>query len=335
MSTAPALLEVRDLRVEFHTGLEVVHAVNGATFSVARGETAAVLGESGCGKSVTAASIMRLLPQPPARIAGGSIHFDGDDVLAMPKRRWRQIAGRHIGMVFQDALSSLNPVFSVGWQIAETFRVHGEGSARERRVRAIELLDHVGIPAAARRYRDYPHQFSGGMRQRVMIAMAVAMQPRLLIADEPTTALDVTIQAQIMELLERLRAELGMAIVLITHDLGVVSEAAARVAVMYAGRVVESGPTREILRRPAHPYTQALLRSVPTGRSRADKLRPIVGSPPDLARLPAGCAFHPRCEHARERCMQRSPVAQACTVAGAARTVECHFPLEVLGAHGG
>jgi len=325
------LLEVRDLRVEFHSGLEVVHAVNGASFRVNAGETAAVLGESGCGKSVTAASIMRLLPQPPARIAGGSIHFAGDDVLALSRRAWRQVAGRRIGMVFQDALSSLNPVFSVGWQIAETFRVHGEGSAAERRARSIELLERVGIPGAADRFGDYPHQFSGGMRQRVMIAMAVALGPRLLIADEPTTALDVTIQAQIMDLLASLRAEYGMAMVLISHDLGVVYEVADTVAVMYAGRVVESGPCAQVLRDPAHPYTLALLRSVPTGKSKAEKLRPIVGSPPDMARLPAGCAFHPRCEFAREECRRSAPPRRAL---GVTRAVECHFPLELANGAG-
>jgi oligopeptide/dipeptide ABC transporter ATP-binding protein len=325
------LLDVRDLRVEFHTGLEVVRAVNGASFQANAGETVAVLGESGCGKSVTAATIMRLLPQPPARITGGSIHFEGDDVLGMSRQAWRQIAGRRIGMVFQDALSSLNPVFSVGWQIAETFRVHGKGSAAGRRARAIELLERVGIPGAAERFGDYPHQFSGGMRQRVMIAMAVALGPRLLIADEPTTALDVTIQAQILDLLESLRAEYGMAMVLISHDLGVVYEVADAVAVMYAGRVVESGPCTEVLRDPAHPYTLALLRSVPTGQSKAQRLRPIVGSPPDMARLPAGCAFHPRCEFAREECRRAAPERRAL---GATRAVECHFPLEIGGGAG-
>ncbi|MCP5156209.1 MAG: ABC transporter ATP-binding protein [Ectothiorhodospiraceae bacterium] len=330
VSEAATLLEVRDLRVEFRSGLETVHAVNGATFDVRAGETAAILGESGCGKSVTAAAIMRLLPQPPARITAGEIRFDGESVLTMSRPRWRQIAGRRIGMVFQDALSSLNPVFSVGWQIAEAFRVHGEASRAERRRRAIELLDRVGISGAATRVDHFPHQFSGGMRQRVMIAMAVALGPSLLIADEPTTALDVTIQAQIMDLLASLRAEYGMAMVLISHDLGVVSEVADRVAVMYAGRVVESGPTREVLRRPSHPYTLALLRSVPGGKSKAQKLHPIVGSPPDLARMPVGCAFHPRCEMAREICTR---VAPPCTVvegaSGATRTVECHFAAEV------
>ena len=306
-----ALLQVRDLRVEFHTGLEVVHAVNGVSFEVDAGETAAVLGESGCGKSVTAASIMRLLPQPPARIVGGEIRFDGEDVLAMSRPRWRQVAGRRIAMVFQDALSALNPVFSVGWQVAETFRAHGEGSRAQRRERAVELLDRVGIPDAQRRYGDYPHQFSGGMRQ-------------------PTTALDVTIQAQIMELLASLRAEYGMAMVLISHDLGIVNEVADRVAVMYAGRIVESGPAREVLQQPAHPYTLALLRSVPAVRDKSQPLRPIVGSPPDLARLPAGCAFHPRCEFAREACRCAAPPHHA---PSPSRAVECLFPLE--GAGGG
>jgi oligopeptide transport system ATP-binding protein len=330
LTVAGALLDVRDLRVEFHTGMEVVHAVNGASFQVAAGETAAVLGESGCGKSVTAASIMRLLPQPPARITAGSITFDDENVLGMTSQRWRQVVGRDIGMVFQDALSSLNPVFSVGWQIAEVFRVHGEGTSRERRERVLELLARVGISDPRRRFGDYPHQFSGGMRQRVMIAMAVALGPRLLIADEPTTALDVTIQAQIMDLLARLRAESGMAMVLISHDLGVVNEVAHRVAVMYAGRVVESGGTRDVLRAPRHPYTLALLRSVPTGRAKGQGLQPIIGSPPDLAHMPGGCAFHPRCDFATEQCRREAPPIHELAMAnGMPRHVECHFPLDV------
>ncbi len=246
----PPLLEVTDLRVEFRSGREIVRAVNGATFSVRRGETLAVLGESGSGKSVTAAAIMRLLASPPAHITGGSIRFGGADVLNTPMSEWRKHCGRDIGMVFQDALASLTPVFSVGWQIAEPFRRHGilpGGAALER---AKELLGRVGIPEPRERARDYPHQFSGGMRQRVMIAMAIALDPKLLIADEPTTALDVTVQAQIMDLLLDLQRERHMAMMLITHDLGVVAEVADHVAVMYGGRVVESGPVRDVLSRP-------------------------------------------------------------------------------------
>ena len=318
---AAALLEVTGLRVEFRTGRETVHAVNGAGFRVAAGETAAVLGESGSGKSVSASAIMRLLQSPPAFVTGGEIRFKGEDVLAMPVHQWRRLCGQEIAMVFQDALASLNPVFSVGWQIAEQFRAHGEHSGGEADERAVELLARVGIPDPANRAKDYPHQFSGGMRQRVMIAMAIALGPDLLIADEPTTALDVTVQAQIMELLEDLREETGMAIVLITHDLGVVADVADHVAVMYAGRVVESGKVRDVLGRPAHPYTLALLDSVPQALDKGQKLRPIVGSPPDMARIPQGCAFHPRCRFATEQCRVEAPPPMA---VAPGRLAECH-----------
>jgi len=321
------LLVVDDLHVEFRSGRETVHAVNGAGFRVAPGETAAILGESGSGKSVTAATIMRLLQCPPAYIAGGAIRFKGDDVLAMPLEVWRRRCGKEIAMVFQDALASLNPVFSVGWQIAELFRVHGEGSRRNAAARAVELLDRVGIPDAANRARDYPHQFSGGMRQRVMIAMAIALGPDLLIADEPTTALDVTVQAQIMDLLQDLQKEIGMAIVLITHDLGVVADVADSVAVMYAGRVVESGRVRDVLGSPAHPYTLALLNSVPDVRTDTGKLRPIVGSPPDMANVPSGCAFHPRCRFATEECRRERPPAVS---VAPGRVAECHHASSVF-----
>jgi oligopeptide transport system ATP-binding protein len=305
--TDAPLLEVNDLRVEFRTGREIVHAVNGASFSVRRGETAAVLGESGSGKSVTAAAIMRLLAMPPAHITGGSIRFNNIDVLGLPMAEWRKRCGRDIGMVFQDALASLNPVFSVGWQVAEPFRRHGilDGNAALERAQA--LLARVGIPEPRARSHDYPHQFSGGMRQRVMIAMAIALDPALLIADEPTTALDVTVQAQIMDLLLDLQRERHMAMVLITHDLGVVAEVADRVAVMYAGRVVESGLVREVLSQPAHPYTLALLESVPRADVDQQQLTPIVGSPPDMAMLPAGCSFHPRCRMATDECRATRP----------------------------
>jgi oligopeptide/dipeptide ABC transporter ATP-binding protein len=305
--TESPLLEVTDLRVEFRSGRETVHAVNGASFSVLRGETTAVLGESGSGKSVTAAAIMRLLASPPAHITGGSIRFNGSDVLGAPMAEWRKRCGREIGMVFQDALASLNPVFPVGWQIAEPFRAHRVLTTRAALERAEVLLERVGIPEPRARAQDYPHQFSGGMRQRVMIAIAIALDPSLLIADEPTTALDVTVQAQIMDLLRGLQRERHMSMVLITHDLGVVAEVADRVAVMYGGRVVESGLAREVLTRPAHPYTLALLESVPRADIEQQQLNPIVGSPPDMAALPAGCSFHPRCRMATDQCRVHPP----------------------------
>ena len=301
------LLEVNDLRVEFRSGREIVRAVNGASYSVGRGQTTAVLGESGSGKSVTAAAIMRLLTSPPAHITGGKIRLDGADVLEIPMSEWRKRCGLDIGMVFQDALASLNPVFSVGSQVAEPFRAHGILGPKAALEQAEGLLRRVGIPEPHQRARDYPHQFSGGMRQRVMIAMAIALYPKLLIADEPTTALDVTVQAQIMNLLIDLQRERHMAMVLITHDLGVVAEVADHVAVMYGGRVVESGPTRDVLSRPAHPYTLALLESVPRADIDQQQLNAIVGSPPDMASLPTGCSFHPRCRMATDECRASLP----------------------------
>ena len=323
----PALLEVTDLRVEFRSGRQTVRAVNGASFSVRRGETAAVLGESGSGKSVTAAAIMRLLPSPPAHVTGGSIRFNGANVLDVSMSDWRKRCGLEIGMVFQDALASLNPVFSVGWQVAEPFRAHGILSGKAARERATELLGRVGIPEPHERARDYPHQFSGGMRQRVMIAMAIALDPSLLIADEPTTALDVTVQAQIMELLRDLQRERDMAMVLITHDLGVVAEVADHVAVMYGGRVVESGRVRDVLSRPAHPYTLALLESMPQAELDQQQLRPIVGSPPDMASLPRGCSFHPRCRLATDECRAALPPGVEVAVGHHA---ECYRAQEVF-----
>ena len=326
-SGSSPLLEVDDLRVEFRGGRETVHAVNGASFTVLPGETAAVLGESGSGKSVTASAVMRLLQIPPARIAGGRVRFKGGDVLDMQIEEWRRRCGPEIAMVFQDALASLNPVFSVGWQIGELFRVHESIGRKAAAARAVELLARVGIPDARNRAHDYPHQFSGGMRQRVMIAMAIALGPELLIADEPTTALDVTVQAQIMELLQDLQREIGMAIVLITHDLGVVADVADRVAVMYAGRVVESGAVSAVLGRPAHPYTLALLDSIPGAQDDGEKLRPILGSPPDMASVPSGCAFHPRCRFAPDRCRAEAPPAVA---VAAGRIAECHHAERVF-----
>ncbi len=320
MADAP-LLDVDDLWIEFRAGREVVHAVNGVSFRIEPGETAAILGESGSGKSVSLAAVMRLLQIPPAHIPKGTVRFKGMDVLNMPIGEWRQYCGRDISMVFQDALTSLNPVFSVGWQIAELFRTHGVASGREANERAVELLDRVGIPDPAMRAKDYTHQFSGGMRQRVMIAMAIALGPELLIADEPTTALDVTVQAQIMELLSGLRDESDMAMILITHDLGVVADVADTVAVMYAGRVVEQGRVSDVLGRPSHAYTRALLNSVPRARNKGQTLEPITGSPPDLARIPSGCAFHPRCRFATAICRNEAPPRIAVTPG---RFAECH-----------
>ena len=325
IDTAP-LLEIDGLTVHFHAGREVVRAVNGVDLRVRAGETSAILGESGSGKSVTMAAVMRLLQTPPASVSAKVLRFNGEDVLDLPLEQWRARCGRDLGMVFQDALASLNPVFSVGWQVAEMFRVHGVATGREADDRAVELLERVGIADATRRARDYPHQFSGGMRQRVMIAMAVALDPKLLIADEPTTALDVTVQAQIMELLNRLQDAQGMAIALITHDLGVVAEAADHVAVMYAGRVVESGTVAEVLGSPNHPYTLALLESIPQARSAT--LSPIAGSPPDMAALPPGCAFAPRCRLAQARCVADAPVMRAVNDSG--HRAECHFVGESL-----
>jgi oligopeptide transport system ATP-binding protein len=326
----PALLEVMDLRVEFRSGRQIVRAVNGATFSVRRGETTAVLGESGSGKSVTAAAIMRLLATPPAHITGGTIRFNGEDILKVPMSEWRKRCGLEIGMVFQDALASLNPVFSVGWQVAEPFRTHGVLQGKAATERAAELLRRVGIPEPHERARDYPHQFSGGMRQRVMIAMAIALDPSLLIADEPTTALDVTVQAQIMELLRDLQRERHMAMVLITHDLGVVAEVADHVAVMYGGRIVESGRVRDVLSHPAHPYTLALLESVPQVEVEQQELHPIVGSPPDMATLPTGCSFHPRCRLATDECRGSLPPG---TEVAPGHHSECYRAQEVFDGH--
>ena len=304
---ADPVLVVRDLVVEFPTTDGVVAAVNGVGFDVAAGETLAILGESGSGKSVTAQAVMGLV-ESPGRVVGGTVSFDGRDLLSASAEDRRRVRGRGLAMVFQDPLSALNPVWSVGFQIGELFRVHRGLSRREARRRAVELLERVQIPAAAARVGEYPHQFSGGMRQRVMIAMALALDPKVLIADEPTTALDVTVQAQILELLDDLRAETGMGLLLITHDLGVVAETADRVAVMYAGRIVETGPTDALLASPAHPYTEGLLASVPRGQSgREERLRPIPGAPPSPARIPAGCPFHPRCPYAVERCRAEHP----------------------------
>nr|WP_245871399.1 ABC transporter ATP-binding protein [Asanoa hainanensis] len=321
------LLEIEDLHVEFRTRDGVVKAVNGVSYNVRRGETFAVLGESGSGKSVSAQAVMGILDTPPAHVTRGRILFAGEDLLAMPEDHRRRLRGERLSMVFQDALTALNPTFTVGWQIAEMLRIRRGLSRADGRRRAVELLDRVRIPGAVERVTDYPHEFSGGMRQRAMIAMALALDPDLLIADEPTTALDVTVQAQILELLAELQEENGMALVLITHDLGVVAEVADRIAVMYAGRVVETAAAHEIYQAPAHPYTEGLLASVPRVARRRDRLDAIGGAPPNLARIPAGCPFHPRCGYERPLCRHDEPPLYP---VGDGRGSACHFFEEVL-----
>lgn len=289
------LLRLENLRTWFHTDDAVVRAVNGVSYDVDAGETLAVVGESGSGKSVTALSILRLIPQPPGRIEGGRVLFKGRDLLTVSEAEMRRIRGAEISMIFQEPMTSLNPVFTCGEQIIEAVMLHDRVDRRTARRRAIEMLELVGIPSPEQRVDEYPHQLSGGMRQRVMIAMALACRPSVLIADEPTTALDVTIQAQILDLLRRLQRELGMAIILITHDLGVVAEMAHRVAVMYAGQVVEYADVRSLFKRPLHPYTAGLLASLPRLGVERDSLPVIPGSVPNPAHFPRGCRFHPRC----------------------------------------
>jgi peptide/nickel transport system ATP-binding protein len=305
-----ALIDVENLQVHFRTPDGIVRAVDGVSFSVGRGETLAIVGESGCGKSVTANAILRLVPEPPGRIAG-AIRFEGEDLLALPDRAMRDIRGNRIGMIFQEPMTSLNPVLTVGRQIAETLRLHQRLPRAAAEARAVEMLDLVGIAEPARRVREYPHRLSGGMRQRVMIAMALACNPRLLIADEPTTALDVTIQAQILDLMADLKARVGAAIILISHDLGVVAEIAERVLVMYAGRKVEEAPTPALFRAPRHPYTMGLIRAVPKlGASLAGtetRLAEIPGVVPSLKERIAGCVFATRCAAARDVCRHVAP----------------------------
>jgi oligopeptide/dipeptide ABC transporter ATP-binding protein len=308
----PKLLEVEGLRTHFETSAGVVRAVDGISYDVGEGETVAVVGESGCGKSVGALSILRLIPTPPGRVVSGSIRFDGRDLLALSEEEVRKVRGREIGMIFQEPMTSLNPVLTIGLQLTETIRQHFSVSAEAAEARAIELLGMVGIAEPARRLRQYPHHLSGGMRQRVMIAVALSCQPKLIIADEPTTALDVTIQAQILELMKDLTRRLGVALIIITHNLGVVARYADRVNVMYAGRIVETGSARQIYHNPSHPYTLALLRSVPRmDQPRRAKLDPVEGQPPDLMRLDAGCAFRPRCRFAVAPCREAAPELEA------------------------
>ncbi|WP_084518127.1 ABC transporter ATP-binding protein [Microtetraspora niveoalba] len=322
-----ALLEVENLQVEFHTRAGVAKAVNGVTYSVNAGETLAVLGESGSGKSVTAQTIMGILDIPPGKIVGGEIRFRGTDLLKLPEDERRKVRGEGIAMIFQDALSALNPVFPVGWQIAEMFRMHRGMSRADAKKKAVELMDRVRIPAAKDRVSDYPHQFSGGMRQRIMIAMSIALDPEVLIADEPTTALDVTVQAQIMELLAELQRESNMGLILITHDLGVVADVADKIAVMYGGRIVENASVHDLYRNPAHPYTKGLLESIPRVDLKGQELYAIKGMPPNLLDMPTGCAFNPRCPYRQEKCVTDVPPLH--TISGT-RGSACHFWREVL-----
>jgi len=302
------LIEVRNLQTQFFTQDGIVHAVNGITYDVAEGETVAIVGESGSGKSVGVMSLIRLIPEPPGKIVNGEVNFDGQDLLQLNEEELRQIRGNRIAMIFQDPMTSLNPVLTIGRQITEALELHLNMNREESRARAIELLELVGIPDAGARLDDYPHQFSGGMRQRVMIAMGLSCNPQLLIADEPTTALDVTIQAQIVDLVTRLQSELGMAIIWITHDLGVVAGLADRVLVMYAGFIVEEGPVDVIYGQPRHPYTLGLLRSIPRlDLGRQKRLIPIEGLPPDLLDPPQSCPFAPRCPFVIDKCLEENP----------------------------
>jgi len=306
--TAPPVLEVEGLKTVFHTQDGTIHAVNGVSFHLRAGELVGVVGESGSGKSVTMMSLMKLLPEPPAEIVAGTVLLEGRDLLRLDPADLRRVRGAEVGFVFQDPMTSLNPVFNIGFQLMEPLREHLGLNRAQARARAIELLDLVGIPAPGDRLGDYPHQFSGGMRQRVMIAIALSCDPKVLIADEPTTALDVTIQAQILELVKKLRQELGMGIIWITHDLGVVAGIADRVMVMYGGLVVEHAPVAELYARPLHPYTRALLETLPSlDGTRPEKLRTIGGQPPHMTAAPTSCPFAARCAHVHDRCHAENP----------------------------
>ncbi len=304
---ADPVLSVRDLVVEFPTRRGTLRALDQVSFDIARGEVLGMVGESGAGKSLTGAAIIGLL-EPPGRIAGGEVWLSGERIDTLPAEKMRRIRGRRIGMVFQDPLTSLNPLYTVAQQLIETIRTHLDVGEREARRRAVALLDRVGIPAAARRIDDYPHHFSGGMRQRVVIALALAAEPELVIADEPTTALDVSVQAQIIDVLKEICAERGASVMLITHDMGVIAETADRVAVLYAGRMAEIGPVRDVITAAEHPYTRGLMGSIPTLTQTADRLTQIPGSMPRLDAIPAGCAFNPRCPEVMARCRTDRPV---------------------------
>lgn len=314
------LLSVRDLVVEFPTRKGVLTAVDRVSFDISKGEVLGVVGESGAGKSMTGSAIIGLI-EPPGHIAGGSVHIAGERVDNLPADAMRQIRGKRIGMVFQDPLTSLNPLYTIARQLTETIRTHLDMNERLARARAIELLDEVGIPAASRRIDDYPHQFSGGMRQRVVIALALCAEPQLVIADEPTTALDVSVQSQIIDVLKRMCAEHGTSVMLITHDMGVIAEAADRVAVLYAGRVAEIGPVRDVIKDAKHPYTAGLMGSIPTLMQDEDRLTQIPGSMPRLSDIPPGCAFSPRCPKAFDRCRAEQPASRHV----GEREVACHL----------
>lgn len=303
-----SLLEVKNLQTVFQSREGFVKAVDDVSFHVEQGETLGIVGESGCGKSVTCLSILRLLPSPPAKIIGGEVYFQDQNLLTFSKRELRALRGNQIAMVFQDPMTSLNPFLTVARQLTEVLETHENLKPRESLKRSIEMLERVGFPLASERIQEYPHQFSGGMRQRVMIAMALLCRPRLLIADEPTTALDVTIQAQILDLLKNLQKELGMSLILITHNLGVVAGMCDRILVMYAGRIVEENAAEHLFKTPLHPYTRGLLKSVPRlDEERRTSLFSIRDQPPDLSRLPPGCPFHPRCDLREERCFREDP----------------------------
>lgn len=322
-----SLLQVEELETHLFTKEGVLKPVNGVSFHVDRGETVGLVGESGCGKTMTALSIMGLVPNPPGRIVGGAIRLDGEDLLQLDDRTLRTRRSVQMGMIFQDASTALNPTMRVGDQIAETMQRHMGMNAAEAALHATEILDRVGIPAAEQRLSDYPHQFSGGMRQRVMIAIAICCNPELLIADEPTTALDVTIQAQLLDLIRELKEDVGKSVLWITHDLGVVAELCDRVMVMYAGQVVEEATVEELFLRPRHPYTAGLLDSMPTlEERRQESLKTIEGMPPNMARMPSGCAFHPRCEYASERCVEEMPVLER---SGSEGLAACWHPLNI------
>src|SRR5687767_3144058 len=320
------LLEVKDLRTYFHTDDGTVKAVDGVSFNLRRGETLGIVGESGSGKSVTNLSIIRLIQNPPGEIVSGEVHFDGKDILRLTEEEVRKVRGRRIAMIFQDPMTSLNPFMKISRQLMEMTQLHLGHSKSQAYAHAIEMLDTVGIPEARRRVDDYPHEFSGGMRQRVMIAMALSCEPELLIADEPSTALDVTIQAQILELIKTLKAKTGTSVILITHDLGVVAGMTDHLLVMYAGKIFEQAPTRELFAAPANPYTKGLLRSVPDPTAEPGMLYQISGLPPDVAHLPEGCPFAPRCERAEEICRKEFPPFVAVTPDHHSL---CHFATEV------
>ena len=323
---ADPVLEVDGLTVDIRTISGTVRAVNDVSFSARRGETLALLGESGCGKSMTATALVGLL-EPVADVVAGTAQLAEVDLFSVGRAKRREMAGTELAIVFQDALTALNPLYTVGTQLAEPFRIHHSLSAKEAKAKAIELMARVGIPQPETRLNSYPHQFSGGMRQRLLIAMAVALNPSVLIADEPTTALDVTVQAQIMALLRDLRAEYRMAVVLITHDLALVAEEADRVAVMYAGNIIETGPVAEVFVNPKHPYTKGLLNSVPVNARRGDELKSIGGTPPDLHEIPKGCVYQARCPLARDICATKRPALES---VAPGRNAACHFPEEVI-----